>query len=512
MTTRTACALVLAASVLWALAGCDDSPADADADADADGDGDADVDGDGDGDGDADADGDGDIDSDGDGLPDSVEDADGDGEVDPGESDPHDADTDNDGIDDGDEGTGDSDGDGVPDVLESDTFDGDGDGTADAADSDNTDGPCASPPRLLDDVTLSADATFSLACSPYVVAGNLVIAGGATLTIEAGVEVRARRRGWITLGDGASTGQLAAVGTAAAPIALRSDEPAPAAGDWGGLYVEDTTAARLEFATISHAGMTGRGGEEQRGSVVVLGGTGLTLREVDVADGLGYGVYAVPFSSPAGDLFTDFSANSIARCERGLAVELDRLGEVGADNVISGTIDVHGSEVTRDATWTDLGAPLRIVENAVEVLSGVTLTVAEGVEVVVPAETLLTISGTLLVAGTAANRVSVSSESGSAGTWQGIDFYYSPGSDLRFFTVTGAGAPNSYLSPAGAALTVRELPLTTEGVQIVRSAGYGIYFEDAACGGQTFAATYEDVADCSVYCWPDDGEPTCLLD
>jgi hypothetical protein len=248
--------------------------------------------------------------------------------------------------------------------------------------------------------------------------------------------------------------------------------------------------------------------------VVVLGGSGIALHEVDVADGLGYGVYAVPFASPGGDLFSDFSANSIARCERGLAVELDRLGEIGAGNVISGTVDVHGTEVARDATWIDLGTPLRFVESSVEVLAGVTLNVAEGVEVVVPDTTLLTISGLLDVAGAPANRVALSTESGSAGSWQGIDFYYSAGSVLRNLTVTGAGAPSAYLSSVGAALTVRELPLTTEGVQIVRSAGYGVYFEAESCGGMegTFAATYEDVDDCSVYCWPDYGDPTCLLE
>jgi hypothetical protein len=116
------------------------------------------------------------------------------------------------------------------------------------------------------------------------------------------------------------------------------------------------------------------------------------------------------------------------------------------------------------------------------------------------------------VAGAPANPVTLSTESGDAGTWQGIDFYYSPGSDLRNLTVTGAGAPSAYLSSVGAAIAVRELPLATEGVQIVRSAGYGIYFEADECGGQTFDATYEDVDDCSVYCWPSWGDPTCLVE
>ena len=104
----------------------------------------------------------------------------------------------------------------------------------------------------------------------------------------------------------------------------------------------------------------------------------------------------------------------------------------------------------------------------------------------------------------------MSSASGEAGTWQGIDFYYAPGSDLSYFTITGAGAPNAYLSTVGAAFTVRELPLHTEAVHIAASGGYGIYFEDENCGGQVFDITFEAIEDCHVYCWPAWGDPTCM--
>jgi hypothetical protein len=495
---------------LCAAAACGGGGGDADADVDVDVDADADTDGDADGDADADADsdadGDGGADSDGDGVPDAGEDANGNGVVDPGESDPHDADTDNDGIEDGDE-AGDSDGDGTADVLESDTFDGDGDGTADAADGDNTDGPCASPPRLLDDFGVTADATLSLACSPYVVEGNLVVSSGATLTVEAGVEVRFRRRAWLTIDDG----RLDAEGTAEARIVFHSDEPAPAAGDWGGIAVDDTDQARVSFVTISHAGMAGSGGEAERGSLVVLGGSGLSVADSTIETCLGHGVRALPVTAPGGAIFEAFERNSVSGCEQALAVEIDRLGEIGEGNDLQGTIDVAGTDVTASATWVDLGAPLRMIESTLRVGEGVALEIGEGVAVTVAEETLVEVSGQLRVAGTDLAPVTVSTESGLAGSWQGL-MLYAAGSELRHLTLTGAGAPSSYLSTVGAALAVREMPAVVEALRIEASAGYGIYFEPETCPGTSpFDAAFDGVADCRVYCYPDYDSETCVL-
>ena len=503
--TRAALVLLLAAGLGQGL-GCR---------GDGDGDGDADVDSDADADVDSDADGDADsrpwIDSDGDGLADWEEDVNGNGIVDPGETDPFDPDTDNDGILDGDE-RGDSDGDGIPDALENNDFDADGDGIPDHLDPDDTDGPCSSPPRLLNDLTLTSDTTLTAACSPYVVVGNLVVTGGATLTVEPGVEVRFRRHGWLTVGDGASNGRLVAAGTPAAGIVLRSDEPPPAAGDWGGIAIEGTDRVELAFVSISHAGRTGTGGEAERGSVVLRGGSGLSLTDTDIGACLGHAVRAVPVVSPTRALFSAFRDNVFVGCERALAVEIDRLGEIGEDNELDGALDVHGSEVTRDATWHDLGAPLSLVEASVSVAERVTLELAAGLAVELPEETLVEVYGALVTAGTPALPVTLSTASGLAGSWQGL-YLDGPGSALGHLEVRGAGAPSWYLSSVGAAVTVRQLPVTTIGLRVSASAGYGIYFEPEECVvPHPFDATFTGVSACDVYCYPDYGPERCLTE
>lgn len=83
--------------------------------------------------------------------------------------------------------------------------------------------------------------------------------GTATLTIEAGTEVRfdvGAGSGLIFGTDEDSLGRIVAEGTASAPILLTSAQEAPAPGDWVGLYFRNTptTGNSMRFVTIRYAG------------------------------------------------------------------------------------------------------------------------------------------------------------------------------------------------------------------------------------------------------------------
>lgn len=488
-----------------------DSDADTDADTDADGDSDGDADGDSDGDADADADGGGD--TDGDGLPDSVEDANGNGIVDEGESDFTDPDTDNDGIEDGDE-SGDTDQDGVPDVLESNTFDGDGDGTADAMDDDNTDGKCANPPRLLDDYVVEQNTSLIVACSPYVIQGTLLVTQGATLTIEPGVEINVRRRGWITLGEGEHAGQLVALGTTDNRITVSSEEVPNAPGDWGGLLMENTSQVQMAFVSMSHAGLTGLNGEEQRGSVVIRGGSNISIVDSDMGDCLGYGVFAVPVVDPQGGLLAAFERNIISECERSVAINVDRYGEIGDGNDVDQPIRLHGTGVSRDATWSPVGAALELAENTIRIDPGVHLQIGAGMDFIVRAETLIEVDGQLTIAGQADSPVTFTPEEieGTPATWQGIFLDLdSDNSSLSNVTVRGAGEPNWHVTQ-GAAVTARGIPVTINGLTIENTEGYGLYYEsESSCESHSFGVTVTPESTCDVYCYDSiEGAGACL--
>jgi hypothetical protein len=112
---------------------------------------------------------------------------------------------------------------------------------------------------------LGQDATLRDVGVPYRMDG-LTVGGAsaqATLTVEAGVEVRVTQAKTIEIYDGRSA--LAAVGTSARPVIFTSARATPASGDWtglrfGGLNARDTLQQGRADAS------TGRGGPADQGS------------------------------------------------------------------------------------------------------------------------------------------------------------------------------------------------------------------------------------------------------
>ncbi len=101
--------------------------------------------------------------------------------------------------------------------------------------------------------------TWIAADSPYVIEGDATVEAGATLTIEAGVEVRFASTDGQTSGlDTADVeltiaGSLNALGTPGNPIAFKADS-GTAEATWYGLVFTDTAASiTLTNATIQHA-------------------------------------------------------------------------------------------------------------------------------------------------------------------------------------------------------------------------------------------------------------------
>lgn len=75
------------------------------------------------------------------------------------------------------------------------------------------------------------------AVNTYVLNGSLIMASGTTLTIPAGMTIKAEATGanvYIAISQGA---KIIANGTANEPIVLTSAASNPAAGDWGGLII-----------------------------------------------------------------------------------------------------------------------------------------------------------------------------------------------------------------------------------------------------------------------------------
>jgi len=101
--------------------------------------------------------------------------------------------------------------------------------------------------------------TWSSVGSPYILQGDVTVPAGATLTIEAGVEVRAAANS-DSQGAGQNTSRVELVidgaldvnGTAANPVTFRSSTTT--AGTWYGVIVSPSaTSVSFEHASIQHA-------------------------------------------------------------------------------------------------------------------------------------------------------------------------------------------------------------------------------------------------------------------
>jgi hypothetical protein len=119
-------------------------------------------------------------------------------------------------------------------------------------------GDPSGPDQTIHDAPITKDQTWSRADSPHLVRGKQAILGGVTLTIEAGATVLFDSLASLTFGRPVGSGTLLALGSAAAPITMRSLQEASGPGAWIGLTFRSNTASVLRHVNVSGCGSARR--------------------------------------------------------------------------------------------------------------------------------------------------------------------------------------------------------------------------------------------------------------
>lgn len=143
---------------------------------------------------------------------------------------------------------------------------------------------------------VTVDATWKDLQVPYVVRDRFFVE--AALTIEHGVTIHfPQDQGMIV----DTAGSLTVNGTAADPVLLRGDNEV-ATGYWQGLRIESNSSAnKLTYATLTHAGSKGWTGSAESNTAIYLDNNAqITLENVTLGPGGGYGVVLAGAASDLG--------------------------------------------------------------------------------------------------------------------------------------------------------------------------------------------------------------------
>lgn len=101
-------------------------------------------------------------------------------------------------------------------------------------------------------VSGNQSGTWSSAGSPYIMVGAVTVPTGQTLTIQAGVEVRAAASQHMNV-----QGSLVTQGTLAQPVVFTSNAALPAPGDWYGIATNPGCTLDLAYTELHYGGQGG---------------------------------------------------------------------------------------------------------------------------------------------------------------------------------------------------------------------------------------------------------------
>lgn len=303
------------------------------------------------------------------------------------------------------------------------------------------------------DRTLTEDTT-------YVIGGrkpfSTRIVQGATLTIEAGAELRFSKNETLNVVNG----KIEANGAPKNPILMTADEGLKDPGGWAGIVFNNDATSTLNNVIIRYGGSGSNG--LQASSLTLLSGE-LELVETSIEKSAGYGLKL----DPPGAFLKKFDGNKFSNIERGaLRIPLSAVDVFNGTNSFSnaGFVEIEGRVPPSGTTILSLDGetPYRVVDE-LEVTDGRELRIKPGVEMRFGDDSQIRIEGggtrsRFIAEGTEENPITMMATSGNeeAGWWEGLLLDGDQVTLLKNVVLRHAGGRSPTPTLPSASITVRK--------------------------------------------------------
>ena len=322
--------------------------------------------------------------------------------------------------------------------------------------------------------SITSSETWAAADNPHIVTADVLVYGGATLTIPPGCLVKFNSGVGLAIGIYNSTATLIADGTSVNPITFTSNASTPAPGDWAGVHfysATDDSATIMDYCTVEY------GGDGGFNTNIYCSYASPTIQNCTIQHSDGYGIYCDNYSAPTLTNNTISDNGLFPISEYSNQLDSNVTGNTGSSNGTD-AIEVRGGVITSSHTWVVQDFYFNVTD-ATHVYNGATLTIPPGCLVKFNAGTALYIGyysgATLNADGTSGNPITFTSNvsTPAPGDWSGIVFFNSTddASTIMDYCTVEYGGYDSYNSN----IHCNSASPTIQNCTIQHSDEYGIY-------------------------------------
>jgi hypothetical protein len=283
---------------------------------------------------------------------------------------------------------------------------------------------------------IDVNTTWTFDNGPYIIDTALSINSGATLIIDAEIEVRFRPGTSMSVASG---GTLRVNGDPGKPVVFTSDAVAPAAGDWVSVNILAGGSASFDYCEIAYAGQGGG-----TGALTISSAGIVTLDQCDIHHNVDYGAQ-ISGGAGVSPVFTDviIRDNGDGAVEQGGDTSPEYANVTLTGNGEDGVLLIGDYSTTLELDGSGLNGAHFTPNTSININAGGEVTVTAGTTLAFAQDAELNVNngGDLQVNGTPGNPVVFTSNASSPapGDWRSVDINIGGAASFSYCSVAFGG-------------------------------------------------------------------------